>query len=200
MKTKLWNPLKIRTTRTSNPFNLISLPKRISKSNLSWSQAKVRYPKLNPFRDTDRDGIKNWADCRPFNKLKQDEGFEPKLKSREYDLEETKRLWEEKKAREGEIIKQRHMPSVPEMRNKSFEREMREAKREGYGWKKEREDEDPKWVRKPEWVEEAERDLQREKEPAAHLPAEIDEKYHERVEKLEKIYKDSKGEASDIYN
>jgi len=35
---------------------------------MNWNQAKVRYPKLSPFKDADKDGVKNWLDCKPFDK------------------------------------------------------------------------------------------------------------------------------------
>ena len=53
------------------PSLMIGKPKYISKKNLSWPQAKRRYPLMNPYRDTDRDGVKNIFDCRPFDKKKQ---------------------------------------------------------------------------------------------------------------------------------
>ena len=56
------------------PFIMIGKPKHISKENLTWPQAKRRFPLLNPYKDTDRDGVKNMFDCRPFNRKKQ--GFE----------------------------------------------------------------------------------------------------------------------------
>lgn len=46
-------------------------PKPMPKKNMTWSQAKLRYPKLKFFGDADRDGVKNYLDCRPFNKKKQ---------------------------------------------------------------------------------------------------------------------------------
>ena len=46
-----------------------------SKQKMSWSQAKQKYPNLKPMGDADRDGVKNWADCKPFNKLKQDDNL-----------------------------------------------------------------------------------------------------------------------------
>jgi len=46
-------------------------PKVTKKKDLTWKQAKKRYPKLNPFGDADKDGVKNKFDCRPFNRRKQ---------------------------------------------------------------------------------------------------------------------------------
>lgn len=44
--------------------------KNISKRNLTWSQASMRYPRMNPFGDDDKDGKLNMFDCRPFNRKK----------------------------------------------------------------------------------------------------------------------------------
>jgi len=40
--------------------------------NLSWSQAKSRFPLMNPFGDADKDGVKNFKDCKPFDIKRQD--------------------------------------------------------------------------------------------------------------------------------
>jgi hypothetical protein len=40
------------------------------KKDLSFKEAKLRYPKLRAFGDADKDGVKNKKDCRPFNKHK----------------------------------------------------------------------------------------------------------------------------------
>ncbi len=53
------------------PSLMIGKPKYISKKNLTWPQAKRRFPLMNPYRDTDRDGVKNIFDCRPFDKRRQ---------------------------------------------------------------------------------------------------------------------------------
>jgi hypothetical protein len=47
---------------------------RISQSdkNLTWNQVKKKYPGLNPFDDFDGDGKKNYEDCRPLDKSRQD--------------------------------------------------------------------------------------------------------------------------------
>jgi len=47
--------------------------KPVLKKNMNWGQAKSRYPKLSPFGDADKDGVKNWLDCKPFNKRRQDD-------------------------------------------------------------------------------------------------------------------------------
>ena len=54
-----------------SPFHAWGKPKAIPKRDMTWPQAKVRFPKLKPMVDTDRDGVINLLDCRPFNKRKQ---------------------------------------------------------------------------------------------------------------------------------
>jgi len=49
-----------------------SMPvKRPTKKQMNWTQAKKKYPKLDPMKDFDMDGIMNMFDCRPFNKKRQ---------------------------------------------------------------------------------------------------------------------------------
>ena len=55
-----------------NPFLLLGKPKQISKRDLSWPQAKRRFPNLHPMKDTDGDGVINLLDCKPFDKKRQD--------------------------------------------------------------------------------------------------------------------------------
>ena len=52
-------------------FKAFGKPKTIPKKDLTWPQAKVRYPLLKPMKDTDRDGVINLLDCRPFDKRRQ---------------------------------------------------------------------------------------------------------------------------------
>lgn len=47
--------------------------KHIPKKNLTWLQARRRYPKLNPFGDADKDGVMNIFDCKPFNRKRQED-------------------------------------------------------------------------------------------------------------------------------
>ena len=48
--------------------------------NLSWPQAKSRFPLMNPFGDADKDGVKNFKDCKPFDIKRQGEEHEEKTK------------------------------------------------------------------------------------------------------------------------
>ena len=52
-------------------FNAWGKPTSMSKKNMTWPQAKVRFPMLNPYKDSDRDGVINLLDCKPFNRKKQ---------------------------------------------------------------------------------------------------------------------------------
>ena len=52
----------------------INLPKK----EMNWFQAKSKFPKLNPFKDADRDGVMNMYDCKPFNKSRQGEEIKTK--------------------------------------------------------------------------------------------------------------------------
>ena len=53
------------------------LRRSIPKSKMNWLEAKRKYPRLSPFGDADRDGVKNMFDCKPFNKKRQDEEIKP---------------------------------------------------------------------------------------------------------------------------
>ena len=46
-----------------------SVPKKVI--SLTWKQAKARFPGLNPYGDLDRDGVKNYRDCKPFDIKRQ---------------------------------------------------------------------------------------------------------------------------------
>lgn len=40
--------------------------------NWSWDKIHKKFPKLSPFADSDRDGVVNINDCRPFNKWRRE--------------------------------------------------------------------------------------------------------------------------------
>jgi hypothetical protein len=44
----------------------------MKKKNMNWFQAQKKYPKINPLKDADRDGVINMHDCKPFNKWQQE--------------------------------------------------------------------------------------------------------------------------------
>ena len=39
--------------------------------NLSWLQSKARFPLMKPYNDSDKDGVKNFRDCKPFDIRRQ---------------------------------------------------------------------------------------------------------------------------------
>ena len=49
-------------------------PRKIS--NLSWPQAKARFPLMKPYGDADGDGLKNFRDCKPFDFRRKGEDHE----------------------------------------------------------------------------------------------------------------------------
>jgi len=57
--------------KTNKAFFTPTVPKRIS--NLSWPQAKKRFPLLKPYGDADGDGLKNFRDCKPFDRTRKGE-------------------------------------------------------------------------------------------------------------------------------
>ena len=72
-----WKPLPKKKGSTKGyamipmPFDLKIKPvSKLKKIELNYPQAKRKYPKLNPYGDADRDGTKNWLDCKPFNPKK----------------------------------------------------------------------------------------------------------------------------------
>ena len=68
-----FNPLtkKKKYHKAYKKFYGIPMPKPIKKVNLTWPQAKKKYPKLHSFKDTDGDGVFNLFDCFPFDKRRQ---------------------------------------------------------------------------------------------------------------------------------
>ena len=59
----------MKTKNKKKSFFKPNVPKRTD--NLSWDQAKARFPRLNPYGDIDHDGVKNYRDCKPFNIKRQ---------------------------------------------------------------------------------------------------------------------------------
>ena len=65
----------IKIKNNQKIFKPIILPnkiniKKVSKKELTYPQAIIRYKKLTAFGDADRDGKLNMFDCKPFNKKK----------------------------------------------------------------------------------------------------------------------------------
>jgi len=61
------------TTKLFSGLRPKASSKEIARGNMNWSQAKKRYPSLNPFGDKDKDGRINMEDCKPLNRRKQDD-------------------------------------------------------------------------------------------------------------------------------
>ena len=56
-----------RNTKTS--FFKPKVPKRVN--SLTWEQAKAMFPRLKPYGDADKDRVKNFRDCKPFDIKRQ---------------------------------------------------------------------------------------------------------------------------------
>ena len=69
-------PYKSHSAKPSTSTPLFNFGK-VKKKDLTYPQAKALFPSLNPYGDADKDGVKNWLDCRPFDPSRQDE---PKTK------------------------------------------------------------------------------------------------------------------------
>jgi len=70
-----WKPLKpikpkkkVKVPIKMKPFDLRIKPVT-KKKNMNYPQAKRKF-NLNPYGDVDKDGVKNWIDCKPFNPKK----------------------------------------------------------------------------------------------------------------------------------
>jgi len=74
-KNNLFGIKPVRLRKTKNLIFGFDLPKPTrkvkGKLGMSWPQAKKKFPKMSPFGDADKDGVKNWLDCRPFDKRRQ---------------------------------------------------------------------------------------------------------------------------------
>jgi hypothetical protein len=58
-KLKFFSPIKLNTKKSV---------RKIPLKNLTWPQASLRFPRMNPFEDKDKDGKLNMFDCKPFEK------------------------------------------------------------------------------------------------------------------------------------
>jgi len=82
--------------------------RQVKRKDMNWIQAKKKYPNLNPYADSDGDGLMNMYDCKPFDKLRQDE-LTNKGKSSNFRKgvmsERAKRKYNEKIKKEKERVK-----------------------------------------------------------------------------------------------
>jgi len=60
-------PVRLAIRGLGNP---LAKP-NIKKKDMNWKQAKKRYPRLHPFADTDKDKVRNYKDCKPFDIKRQ---------------------------------------------------------------------------------------------------------------------------------
>jgi len=84
-----WKPTN---SKKGKPFDLRVKPvSKMKKKELNYPQAKRKYPKLNPYGDADRDGTKNWLDCKPFDKTRHSKLFRDEISKRIVIREEPRR-------------------------------------------------------------------------------------------------------------
>jgi len=77
-------------TKKKQTFFKPSVPQPIK--NLSWPQAKARFPGLNPLGDADKDRVKNFRDCKPFDIKRQGEEESEAFKEWEEEEEAKKQM------------------------------------------------------------------------------------------------------------
>ena len=86
-------------TKKKQTFFKPSLPQPLK--NLSWPQAKARFPGLKPYGDADRDGLKNYKDCKPFDIKRQGKEHEEEEESKRAD-----KAWDKLSAREKALAQE----------------------------------------------------------------------------------------------
>jgi tRNA nucleotidyltransferase (CCA-adding enzyme) len=62
------NSIRFKIVKFNQAYSIP--PKKIPNRKLTYPQAVLRYPRLCPFGDADKDGKLNMFDCRPFNMKK----------------------------------------------------------------------------------------------------------------------------------
>ena len=61
---------KLKKNRNKPRCKVLRSVRTKKLSDLSWKQAKAKFPKLKPYGNADKDNHVNKKDCRPFNKKK----------------------------------------------------------------------------------------------------------------------------------
>jgi len=64
----------MKKRKTKGSFFKPSLSQPIT--NLNWKQSKDRFPLMKPLGDADKDRVKNFRDCKPFDRMRQGEEHE----------------------------------------------------------------------------------------------------------------------------
>ena len=86
------------------------IPKPVTRrKDMNWFQASQKYPKLPPFGDTDRDGVLNMFDCKPFDNKRKDELDNMEKEAKENERIVSERYGAEKGARYAKQYKDRQM-------------------------------------------------------------------------------------------
>ncbi len=93
-------------TKKKQTFFKPSVPQPIK--NLSWSQAKARFPRLNPFGDADKDRVRNFRDCKPFDIKRQGKEHEDENEflddPRTEDEKEEGRFWGKQESQDAQEL------------------------------------------------------------------------------------------------
>lgn len=73
IRISFFHPVKLNTSQSV---------RKIPLNNLTWPQASLRFPRMNPFGDKDRDGKLNMFDCKPFDKKKHSKLLREEIRNR----------------------------------------------------------------------------------------------------------------------
>ncbi len=90
-------------TKKKQTFFKPSVPQPIN--NLSWPQAKARFPGLKPYGDADKDRVKNFRDCKPFDIRRQGKKHD---EEEEYEGKEEDESWEKLTPRQRALAEEGH--------------------------------------------------------------------------------------------
>lgn len=77
----------------------------VPRKQMNWVQAKTKYPKLNPYGDIDKDGVMNMFDCKPFDKMLQEEITKRNKTFKGFTKEQIDKLEKEQKELQNRINK-----------------------------------------------------------------------------------------------
>ena len=66
VKLSFFKPVKLHTKQSV---------RKVPLKNLTWQQSSIRFPRMKPFGDKDKDGKLNMFDCKPFDKKRHGKKF-----------------------------------------------------------------------------------------------------------------------------